>query len=251
MHIDWWTLTFQTVNVLVLIWILSRFLFRPVTDIVAKRQETAGKLLADAAADCRLAADCRAEADRARAAIDDEREGLLAEARKSAQATRQQLLAQSSQEIARLRNEAKATIARDQEAMQEKIIYRASELSLEIARRLLARFPPQIALSAFLEGLCQELKASDVRDGFMSAGARDQPIEILTAGVLPDDEIQAVQSALNEALGAKAPYTFRCEPAVLGGIELHARNKILRNSWRGDLARIREELSRDTNSGQP
>ena len=41
MHIDWWTLAFQTVNVLVLIWILGRFFFRPVADIVAKRQAQA------------------------------------------------------------------------------------------------------------------------------------------------------------------------------------------------------------------
>ena len=48
MHIDWWTLAFQTVNVLVLIWILARFFFRPVVDIVAKRQEEANKVLAEA-----------------------------------------------------------------------------------------------------------------------------------------------------------------------------------------------------------
>ena len=46
MHFDWWTLALQTVNVLVLIWILARFFFRPVADIVAKRQAEADKLLA-------------------------------------------------------------------------------------------------------------------------------------------------------------------------------------------------------------
>ena len=50
MHFDWWTLALQTVNVLVLIWILARFFFRPVADIVAKRQAETNKLLADAAA---------------------------------------------------------------------------------------------------------------------------------------------------------------------------------------------------------
>ena len=57
MHIDWWTLALQTVNVLVLIWLLARFFFRPVVDIVAKRQEEANKLLADAAAARQEAAD--------------------------------------------------------------------------------------------------------------------------------------------------------------------------------------------------
>ena len=81
MRIDWWTLALQTVNVLVLIWLLARFFFRPVMDIVVKRQEEAKKLLADAARTRQEATDLRADADRARAQIAAERERLIAEAR--------------------------------------------------------------------------------------------------------------------------------------------------------------------------
>ncbi|MFW2410409.1 hypothetical protein ACN4GS_22105, partial [Burkholderia pseudomallei] len=48
MRIDWSTLALQTVNVVVLVWLLSRFLFRPVSDIIAKRQAAARKLIDDA-----------------------------------------------------------------------------------------------------------------------------------------------------------------------------------------------------------
>ena len=41
MHIDWSTLALQTINVLILVWILARFLFRPVREIIAKRQAKA------------------------------------------------------------------------------------------------------------------------------------------------------------------------------------------------------------------
>lgn len=50
MQIDWWTLGLQTVNALVLIWLLAHFLFRPVVDAIATRQKAAGQLLADAQA---------------------------------------------------------------------------------------------------------------------------------------------------------------------------------------------------------
>jgi F-type H+-transporting ATPase subunit b len=50
MQIDWWTLGLQTVNALVLIWLLAHFLFRPVVDAIAGRQKAAGQLLADAQA---------------------------------------------------------------------------------------------------------------------------------------------------------------------------------------------------------
>ena len=42
MQIDWWTLGLQTVNALVLIWLLAHFLFRPVVDAITARQKAAG-----------------------------------------------------------------------------------------------------------------------------------------------------------------------------------------------------------------
>jgi F-type H+-transporting ATPase subunit b len=152
MHIDWWTLALQTVNVLVLIWILARLFFRPIVDIVSKRQEQANKLLADAAAARQEAADDRADTDKARAEIGAERDRLIAEARKSAQIEKVNLLAQSSQEIAKLHSEAEAAMARDRIAAEQAIIARASELSVEIAQRLLGRLPSKLALSAFIDG---------------------------------------------------------------------------------------------------
>ena len=114
MRIDWWTLALQTVNALVLIWILARFFFRPVANIIAKRQEEANKLLADAAATRQQAADTRAAADQVRAQVNAERDRLIAEAQASGRKEKENLLAQALQEIAKLRSEAETAIARDQ-----------------------------------------------------------------------------------------------------------------------------------------
>ena len=253
MHFDWWTLALQTVNVLVLIWILARFFFRPVADIVAKRQAETNKLLADAAAAREEAATIRADADKAHAVLDAERDRLIAEARNSAQIEKTNLLAQSSQEIAKLHGEAEAAIARDRTAAQQAIIARASEVSVDIAQRLLGRLPPKIALTAFLDGLCQELRAlsSAERESFVSSVAADShAIEVVTAAPLTKDETERVRDALKQALGGSPTFEFRSDPTLIAGIELHSRNTIVRNSWRADLDRIGKELSRDEHPGK-
>ena len=56
MHLDLWTMALQTVNVLVLVWLLQHFLFRPVAGIIAARRAAADRLLADAEAACAKAA---------------------------------------------------------------------------------------------------------------------------------------------------------------------------------------------------
>ena len=50
MQIDWWTLGLQTVNFLIVIWLLSRFLYRPIRRIIEER-EAADKAASDAAKD--------------------------------------------------------------------------------------------------------------------------------------------------------------------------------------------------------
>jgi len=243
MRVDWWTLALQTVNVLILIWILGRFFFRPVAEIVARRQEEANKVLSDANAAREEAADAREDAGRMRADIAAERSRLIVEARKSAEVEKERLVAVAAEEIAKLRREGEAAITRDRATAEQAIIARAGELAVDIATRLLGRLPPGLGLVAFLDGLNRELRAlpREAKQGFMSATA-DHPIEVVTAVPPSKSEIEDVRHALQEALDSEPPIAFRSDPAVIAGIELHGRTAIVRNSWRADLDRIREEL---------
>jgi F-type H+-transporting ATPase subunit b len=245
MRIDWWTLALQTVNVLILIWILARFFFRPVADIVAKRQEQANDLLSEAAAARHAADDARAAADAMRADIQAERDRLIAAARIAAQSEKQSLIAQAIDDIAKLRGESEAKIARDRAAAERAVITRASALAVQIAQRLLGRFPPALSLAGFLDGLCRELRAlSSEQKNDLIAAVIEQPVEVVTAAQLSDDQLEQVRGALKETLGSDIPFKCRVDPDLIAGIELHSRGMIVRNSWRADLERICEELRR-------
>ena len=246
MHIDWWTLALQTVNVLVLIWILARFFFRPIMDVVAKRQAAANRLLADADAARQEATNLHAEAENVRREIGAERAKLIMEARKEAEAEKTCVLEAAQEEITKRHSEAEAAIARDRAAAQLDIIDRAGELAIEIARRLLARCPPQIAFPMFLDGLCQEISAlsPESRESLASFAAGES-IEMVSAAPLSDAETERVRSTLKHMFGDDLILSFRSDPTLIAGIELHGRNTIIRNSWRADLGRIREDLNCD------
>jgi len=245
MRLDWWTLALQTVNVLVLIWILARFFFRPIAGIIARRQEETNRLFADAEAARKQAAVARGEAEKARSEVATERDHLLAEAQKSAQAEKAKLLQQVSQDTTRLRRDSEAAISRDRAAAEQQVIDHAGTLSVDIARRLLERLPPDLALEAFLAGLCRE-----ARDGFLAAAPAGRAIEVATAAPLDEQEMNHFRSMLENAFGSELPLAFRDDPMVLAGIELLGHNVILRNSWRADLEQIREELNRERHAGE-
>ena len=67
----------------------------------------------------------------------------------------------------------------------------------------------------------------------------------MTAAPLSKEETAHVRDTLKAVFDSELPFEFRTDPALIAGIELHSRNTIVRNSWRADLDRIREELARD------
>jgi F-type H+-transporting ATPase subunit b len=244
MRIDWWTLALQTVNVLILIWLLARFLFRPVADIVARRQEAANKLLADAAEVQRQAEAARADLEHARANIVAGREKVIAEAHSATESERLALLARTNEEITNLRAQADAAISRDRIAMEKTLIERTRELSVEIARRLLERVSPMVATEAFLAGLCHQVRALPPRERRSFMPTEADSIDIVTASPLSAEETERIERAIAEAFAGKRAFAFRSDPAVIAGIELHSRHGVIRNSWQSDLERIGRELKR-------
>jgi len=247
MHVDWWTLTLQTVNALVLIWILARFFFRPVSDIIARRQKEAGKILADADALRRQAGDARLGADRVQAEVAAAREQLIDDARHEAERKRSELVAQAASDIAKLRTEAEASIACDRAAMETAVIEHASRLSVDIALRLLQRVSPNADLDVFLKAACAQARqlSPQMRAAFTAPQTNGEALEVTTAVDLSAEEASCVRLALEHAFGTALTVAFRCDPRVVAGIELHSPHASIRSSWREDLDRIGKELSSD------
>ena len=86
MQFDWWTLLLQIVNFLVLVWLLHRFLYRPVQTVIAKRRALANSVLADATAKQAAAAVEKQDLERARAELDASRQRIIDAAVKEADA---------------------------------------------------------------------------------------------------------------------------------------------------------------------
>lgn len=242
MRLDWWTLALQTVNVLVLVWLLARFLFRPVMALIERRRAAADQLLADAAA-ARAQAQAAAAAAKSREqALAADGERIVAEARAKAETERAAVLQRAAAEAAQQQTEATAAIARERQAMRQGVTQQAAQLALAIARRLLGRLPPEVPTAAFLESLPARIAELPEPMRAQIAGS-GEPIEVVTAAPLGAAAQAACRQRLAVALHADAALTFRTDPALLGGVELHAAHVQLRDSWQADLDRIARELA--------
>ncbi|MFP3504813.1 F0F1 ATP synthase subunit delta [Burkholderia sp. SIMBA_062] len=241
MHIDWWTLGLQTVNALILIWLLGRFLFRPVARMVAERQQAAAALMSDAAAAKAAAVDTRERAAAELERIAQQRAQLLDAASAEAAALKTSLETAAHADAERLRADARNEIDALRRDAAQSDAARASQLALDIAARLLDRLPPQARVAGFIDGLAAALAdLPDATRAQLATGA--DGLRLVAARALSDDELAGCRAALARVIGREVALHASVDPTVIAGLELEAPHAIVRNSFRDDLAHLEKEL---------
>jgi F-type H+-transporting ATPase subunit b len=244
MHFDWSTLALQTVNVLVLLWLLRRFLFRPIVDIVAARKNAAEKLLAEAAA-ARERAQAEAEqVTRHEKELAATGERILADARAAAETERAALLTHAKNETVQARDAAVATLEQERRQMRRELAAEARRLAVTIASRLLGRVPAAAVNAALLQSL-ETWLAKLMPDEVRALAEPGEVLEVATATPLDAPAQAACAEMLARRLARTPALRFDTDPSLIAGVELRGTHARLRNNWRADLDRIAQELSRD------
>jgi F-type H+-transporting ATPase subunit b len=244
MTIDWWTLGIQAVNVLILIWLLARFFWRPVAVMIEQRQAAAQQMLTEAETKRGEAANAVAEIERTRAGFEREREAIIAAAHETAERACKELLAAAAKEAAALSASATAAIEKERGAAETRWTERASRLAIEIASRLVARLDGPVVSAAFLDWLLGEIRS--LPDPVRSAVAADGVVlEAISALPVDPADQERYRQSIRGAFGALPQITFKVDAALIAGLELHGPHLAVNNSWRADLTKILADLAHD------
>jgi F-type H+-transporting ATPase subunit b len=108
---------------------------------------------------------------------------------------------------------------------------------VEIAGRLAARLDAAAVREAFLDWLISEIaKLPDAaREAVTQSGGT---LDAVSATALSPAEQDHARERIGAAFGAHPPISFRVDPALITGLELHGPDIVIANSWRADLSRI-------------
>lgn len=248
MHINWWTLTLQAINVLVLIWLLSRFLYRPVVAAITARQAAADDLLADAAT-AKAQAETEAAALKAsNSALAADAERLRAEVRTTANAERVRLLETAQADAEKMGEATKAGIAAERDVMRKALETQATMLAGDLAAKLVQHLPSGMIHGAMFQRLTDQLAAMPELDRARSFDG--SALTLVTPTPLDAAERARCRDALAKLLPAPLNLAFEEDPALIGGCELHGAHLHLRNSWRADLDDMLGNLAKDGNDAR-
>jgi F-type H+-transporting ATPase subunit b len=233
--IDRFTVAAQVVNFLVLVWLLRRFLYRPIVDAMETRQRRiddevaeADRLRAEASAE---RARLQAEADR----FDDELRRRERRAREELEATGRAQLTQARAELDQLQAQWRDAVRREEASFLALLRQRTGEQVVEVVRRTvrdLADAPlEQLVIERFLDRL--EALAPGDRAALVTAARADRDrLRLRTAFELPESLRDRVATAVERALGRRFALRFEVAPPLLAGVELCAGGRTL--AWTFD-----------------
>lgn len=223
MQIDWTTLVLEIINFLVLVWILKRFLYKPVMEAIAARQmRVEGKLaearvIEDGARELerqyqRRLADWDMEKAKARAVLDTD---LLQERNRQMQALDKALLEE--------RERVAAVTAHKQQEAQRELEVEALAHAQRFASALLVRLADPVVESRFVSLLFEDwanLPDTQVESLRRAVLVDKAKATVTTAFPLSPEQRREIESALQSRLEADLVVAFDEDPNLLAGVRL-------------------------------
>lgn len=223
MQIDWLTVAAQVVNFLVLVWLLQRFLYRPITSAMARREERIETRLSEAKA---AREEVEAEASRLREqqqALEASREEMLSEARQEADALRARLEDDIHEEMEAKRSQWQAHLEDEREAFAARLRQRAGHQVIDIVGRVLEDYAGSDLAGQVAGTFADRLAAldADEREKLSAAASRAQgPARVESSVALKPAVRGQVTRAIHECIAQDIEVEYREDDDLLLGIRL-------------------------------
>ena len=237
MELDWSTFLLQIINFLVLVWILNRFLYKPVMKVIAERKAAVEKTLADSERARAEARALRAQYETRLTEWEREKEKARVQLREDLEAERTRLLTTLRAE---LEKEREAASVREQRRLVE-LTQRAEQVALEQGGRFVAK------LLSGLAGPELESKIIDLAVNELAQLPEEQTSAIRSA--LPPDAVVRVTTAyplgqklrerLTDLVRRLVGRDLRCEffedTHLIGGVRVSLGGWVLRATLQDEM----------------
>lgn len=246
MAIDWLTVAAQIVNFLVLVWLLQRFLYRPIVTAMDRREQRIAERLAEAK---RKSDEADREADRLRA----EREQLAAcrdqtlnEVREEAEHLRVSMLDEIRKEIEEKKKKWSSQIDEEQQNFFQELRQKAGQQIFAVTRRVfrdmanadVERLMTQLFVER-MQSLNKEQKKrlkDAVADGYAAAVVR-------SAFEVPASLRRRLTKVIHDEIGGGIDVVYQASEEIGCGIELRAGSQVVSWSLDGYLDAMEAHLT--------
>jgi F-type H+-transporting ATPase subunit b len=228
MLIDWFTIGAQVLNFLVLVWLMKRFLYKPILRAIDERENRIAAELGNADKNKAEAQKERDEFNHKNKEFDDQRAALFNKATDEAQAERKRLFDEARKAADDLSAKRLETLRNDARNLNQAISLRTVKEVFAIARKTLMDLATTSLEERIGEVFTRRLREMDGKTKESLAVAlktASEPVLVRSAFELPAAQCASIQNALNETFSAEVKVRFESAPDLISGIELAANGQ--------------------------
>jgi F-type H+-transporting ATPase subunit b len=225
MLIDWFTVIAQVVNFLILVYLLKRFLYKPILEAIDAREKRVAAQLQEAADQKKEAEDQHQKFQQLHEELDKNKESLIAAAKKEAETEHQRLLESARKEYDELRSHLQESLKKEQASLSRDLKQRVQGEVFEIARKALADLA-NISLEAqiinvFIQKI-QALNSKEKEQLIAAIKPTDGPLTVRSAFELTKEQQAKIEETIQNQFGTATKLEFITATEEISGIELSA-----------------------------
>ena len=238
MELNWTTFILEVINFVVLVWLLKRFLYKPVLNIIAQRREAIAKTLTDAETKGQEAQQLEAQYRDRLSDWEREKEAARETLHQELEAERTKLMEGLRDELQREREKVQVLEQQRLSTLQQQSETAALKLAEDFTRQLLERLATPALESQLITLVEQDLAAftREQLDALRDAVEDGAAITVHSAFTLGEELRAQLQNAFRQLLTSELPHwQFLEEPELIAGLRINI------GAWRLD-ANLRDEL---------
>ena len=254
MQIDWLTVAAQIINFLALIWLLQRFLYRPITKAMARREARIEERLSDAKSRRKDAEEEAEKLRKEREELENSKQEMLEEARTEADELKQRLEKEIRDEVEQKRENWHEMLEDERADFVEDVQRKTGHKVLDIAGQLVAEFTAGALDDRIAQGFVAQLKDldADPRDKMATAAnSADGPALVETADALDTADRRKITRAIHEEFETDIEVDYREDDEVLLGVRLSIGEQTVEWSAARHLKSLNRELDEILDSASP
>lgn len=246
MLIDWLTVAAQLVNFLVLVWLLKRFLYKPVLQAIDEREKHIMQQLEDAQSQKTEAGKEHDEFLNKTKEFDNQRQSLMNNAINEINAERQRLIDETRSDTEALRLQLRETLRNEQQNLNDEIVRRTRDEVFAIARKALADLASVNLETHISEVFIRRLnELNEEERELMTTALQSSPqwATVRSAFKLPEQLQTAIRQTIRDSFLTEVPVTFETAPHLVNGLELVSNGYKI--TWNIDeyLSSLKEKLT--------
>jgi F-type H+-transporting ATPase subunit b len=245
MLIDWFTVSAQAMNFLILVWLMKRFLYHPILNAIDAREKFIETALKDANAKKNEAKQERDAFMKKNAEFDQRQAASLSQAKDEVKVERERLMQEAKEAADLLSVKRHEALNADIENLNQSIHDRAKQEVFTVVRKTLSDLATVSLEERIGEVFTRRLHEMDdhSKETMQKALNTSSSSAIIRSTFeLPVNQREAIQNALNETFLADIPVNFETSPDLISGIELISNGQRLAWSIEDYLSMLEKDV---------